>query len=364
MNGRLLSALFGASTLLAAAALADTLRPGDRIAGQAPSAPALAYSITLPGSVGALAVHTDGRVAAVARQELALLNVRGSVVIRRAMPEAAYGVAFGAGEAVAAELSHGGAVLRYHDLFLRSWPSTGSSATPIAPAALPFGGFVFARGAELVFTDGEAHELRRLALPEGYEAKQLWVSAERGAFLVAVHGTQTALLHAGLGERMQLRAVLRGKTNDVELNARGLEIALEDGSLAHVALDTGAIQRRALPDDAYAVTAPRDGRAIVISKGQLAVLRLDGTARLGGAFGPLISRTDAGMVVPRVWVTAAGGGDPLWILTHDGSVWRSDDVEPRMVHGSRCDASGTAFFAASPGRVVIACQNRIVALLK
>jgi len=360
--------LLGAS-LLAAAALADTLRRGERIA--ATTAPitttaSSAFTSTLPGVVGALAVHPDGRVAASARQELVLFAPSGATIVRRSLSGPASALAFGTGESVIAELATGSAVLRYRDLSPRAWSPAEATRAPVEPAALPFGGFVLARGSELVLTDGEAHETRRLQLGPDYPIARIHVLANRGIFVLASHGeAATALLHAAWGERVTLRAVVRGKLADSHLDARGLELSLEDGSLAHVDLGTGAIARLSMPDDAYAVTALRHDRSVGIVRGQLAVFRHEGGGlRAGAPFGPAVSRTDAGLVVPRVLVASAGADEPFWVLTSEGSVWRVDAAgTARFEHASGCDSARPAFLAATPGRVVVACQNRVTAIV-
>lgn len=377
MKARAIATLaLGACVLAAAGALADTLRPGDRLAGETKPSAAVAFTTALPGPAGGLAVHADGRVAVLARQELVLLDAHGGTQVRRGLPGPARFVTFGAGESVVSELAGGSAVLRYRDLFARAWDlglRTASSAL-VEPAALPFGGFVLARGTEIVFTDGEAHEQRRLHLPSDYEAQKVQVldsaDAPRGVYVQAAHGNDTALVYCAWGERALVRAVVHGKASDTHFTSAGLELALDDGSLAHVDPSSGAIHRLQLPDDAYAVTALRYGRSVAILRGQLVVFRRDaGRLRSGGAFGAPVNRTDAGMVVPRVIVAAANEREPLWILTNDGSLSRADDVEARTVYGARCGAtpaegsSTPAFLAATTGRVVIACQNRVVAIL-
>lgn len=355
------------SALAAAAAFGDTLRTGERLPGEIAAAAALpAFSVTLPGTASALAASPDGRVAAVVRQELVLLGADGTIRLRRPLPGPAKAVVFGAAESAAAELVTGSAVLRYRDLFTRAWDaSEGKRGSSVAPAALPTGGFVFARGPEVVVTDGEAHEVRRLHLPDAYEVTQLQVLPEGiHALATSDGGASTALVHLGWGERVTIRAVVRGKAVDQRLGRSGVELALDGGGLVHVSL-AGTIARVDLPDDGYALTAFEQDRSVGIAKGQLVLFRREGgRIRTSTPFGAPVSRTDAGLLVPRVLVSCAGPTEPFWVLTADGTLWRNaaTDLDVISMQNTRCDASAPAFLVTSPGRALVGCQNRLVAL--
>ncbi len=358
------------SALAAAGALADTLRKGERLAGEpAAVSPATlpGFVVSLPGSVNGLAGHVDGRIALLVRQELVLLDVDGAIRVRRALPGAARGLAFGAAESVATELATGSSVLRYGDLYTRVWETEANSrpAAMVSPVAMPAGGFVFARGNLVAFSDGEARETRRLRVAEDYEITHLAVVGNDGVYAFAKRrDLDTALVHLGWGERVTVRAVVHGKAADLKLGPAGAELALDDGSLAHITL-AGSITRTTLPGDGYAITAFTDNRAIGIVGGQMVALRREGTqVRSSTPFGAPIARTDAGMIVPRVLTFSAAPREPFWVLTADGILWRSDarELELNRVQKTRCDASAPAFLTALPGRVLIACHNQLVAL--
>jgi hypothetical protein len=255
-------------------------------------------------------------------------------------------------------------VLRYRDLFTRSWNVDGRYG-PVAPAALPAGGFAFARGPEVVLTDGEAHETRRMRLPDEYAVTQLHVLPGSGLYAFATRSeVDTALVYLAWGERATIRAVVRGKAADRRLTPAGADLAMEDGSLAHVSL-AGAITRTDLPDDGYAMTAFEGGRAVGIVHGQMVLLRREGgTIRASAAFGTPITRTDAGMVVPRVIIANAGVSEPFWVLTADGTLWRSlaTETNASAMQTTRCDSSAPAFVVTTPGRALVACQNRLIAI--
>lgn len=373
--------LVAGSALAAAGAFADTLRKGERLAGEPAAAGNLpGFTVTLPGAASALAASPDGRIATMIRQELVLLDANGAIRVRRPLPGPAKALTFGAAESVAAELAAGSSVLRYRDLFTRAWdpPEAERAGDAVAPAPLPTGGFVFARGHDVVVTDGEAHALRRLHLPDEYAITQLHVLAAAapgpadpadGIYVFATHGNaqsrggeDTALMHLGWGEQVSLRAVVRGKSTDRRLGRAGAELAQESGGLVHVSL-AGAITRTDLPDDGYALTAFEHERCVAIAKAQLVVFRREaGRLSVSAPFGAPIARTDAGMVVPRVLVASAGAAEPLWILTADGTLFRSVAVGTRPMQNTRCDSSAPAFLVASAGRALVACQNRLIAL--
>ena len=357
------------SALAAAGALADTLRKGERLAGEHPPASGAlpGFTVTLPGPAGGLAAHVDGRIALLVRQELVLLDVDGKTRVRRALPGAARSLAFGAAESVAAELATGSSVLRYRDLFTRAWDAEGGhrNGPAVAPAPLPAGGFVFARGNDVVLTDGEAHEIRRLRVPDEYELTQLDVLADGGIYAFATHHeVDTALIHLGWGERATIRAIVHGKASDRHLSRAGAELAIEDGRLVHVSL-AGAITRTDPPDDGYAMTAFVNERAVGILHNQMVLFRREaGRIRAGAPFGAPIQRTDAGMIVPRVLAFSAGAHEPYWVLTADGTLWRSNDgeLDAHPMQGTRCDSSSPAYLTATAGRVLVACQNQLIAI--
>lgn len=345
--------------LVAAVALADTVRRGERLPGATPTAPGSVpvFSITLPGTVSALAAHADGRAALVVRQELLLVDEAGKTRVRRPLPGAGKALAFGDGESVAVELATGSAVLRYRDLFTRSWDRAESSA--VAPLALPTGGFAFARGSEVVLTDGEAHELRRLHLPAEYQLLALHVLPDGLYAFASRKEVDTALVYLAWGERVTVRAVVRGKASDLRLAAGGAELAMEDGSLVHVGAQDGAIQRTTLPDDGYAVTAWLGDRSVAVVHGELVVIRRPGL-RASKPFGAPVARTDAGLIVPRILV-AGGAHEPFWILGPDGTLYRNDaDLDVNVAAATRCEGAAT-LLAAAAGRALVACQNRLIA---